>query len=81
MRNFILGCLFVLFTSATLTKTDLLTIKPATPKSVVTYYGDNPKEFISKYTKMGYIFKHSSQSQGSNSASSWVHCLVVMEKY
>lgn len=81
MRNFILGCLFVLLTSATLTKTDLLTIKPATPKSVVTYYGDNPKEFISKYTKMGYIFKHSSQSQGSENGSYWVTCLIVMEKY
>lgn len=73
MRNFILGCLFVLLTSATLTQTDLLTIKPATPKSVVTYYGDNPKPFVSKYVKMGYVFKHSNGTYG------WT--FIIMEKY
>lgn len=82
MKNlfyFVLGLCLVILTSAT--TVSVMTVKPATPKVVVTYYGDNPKEFISKYSKMGYIFKHSSQSQGSNSTSYWVHCLVVMEKY
>ena len=73
MRNFILGCLFILLTSATLKNTDLLTIKPATPKSVVTYQGENPKEFVKEYTKLGYIFKHSSGTYG------WT--FIIMEKY
>ena len=82
MKNifyFVLGLCLVILTSAT--TASVMTVKPAPPKSVVTYYGDNPKEFISKYSKMGYIFKNSSQSQGSGNGSHWVTCLIVMEKY
>lgn len=75
MRNFILGCLFVILTSATLSKADLLTVKPATPKSVVVisdYYIDiNPK--IVSFTKQGYIVK---TMVGNHSGIT-----IVMEKY
>jgi hypothetical protein len=77
MKNFILGCLFVLLTSATVTQTDLLTIKPATPKSVVTKvtrYGTETYNFINLYVKKGYIVK-STHGDGSGN---W---LIIMEKY
>ena len=73
MKNFILGCLFIILTSATVIKTELLTIKPATPKSVVTYYGQEPKLFTDKWSSKGYVFKH---SHGIHSYS-----YIVMEKY
>jgi len=75
MRNFILGCLFVLLTSATLSKTDLLTIKPATPISTVVvsdYYADiNPQ--ILKRIKQGYIVKSMVSTNSTITA--------IMEKY
>lgn len=75
MKNFILGCLFVLLASATSVKTDLITIKPQTPKSTVVfsgYYVDiNLK--IREYIKQGYIVK---EMVGTHSGIT-----IVMEKY
>ena len=59
--------------SATAIKTELLTVKPASPKYVKTYVGYNPKNFISDCVKQGYVFKHSS--------GDYHEYFVVMEKY
>lgn len=75
MKNFILGCLFVLLTSATLSKTDLLTFKPATPKSTIVlsdyYIAINTK--IKNYAKQGYVVK----AMVGNSSG----ITIIMEKY
>lgn len=74
---FLLGCLFVVLLSATgVSKSELFTIKPATPKSVICftrYHGDTER-YIKSYVRKGYIFKSSTYG-GNNS------CIVVMEKY
>ena len=76
MKNFfylILAVSLVVLTSVT--TVSITTVKPATPKSVVVYYGVNHgnKEFIRKYSKMGYIVK---TTHGNNGWST-----IVMEKY
>jgi len=77
MRNFILGCLLVILTSVTLTKTDLLTVKPATPKSIVVFEDRSEycQEKIKSYYRKGYIVKSVIK------ASKFDYVLVVMEKY
>ena len=69
MRNFILGCCFILLTAAG--TASIMTVKPATPKSVVVYSGLCPGDFIMKYHKLGYIVKPSGGG----------YSLIVMEKY
>lgn len=74
---FLLGCLFVVLLSATgVSKSELFTIKPATPKSVICFkrYFDDTESNIKAYVRKGYILKSSTYG-GNNS------CLVVMEKY
>lgn len=78
MKNFILGCLFVLLTSATLSQTDLLTVKPAIPKSTIILEGTwgttrETKNRMNNYIKQGYIFK--------SSVSIDTRALIIMEKY
>ena len=81
MKNFILGCLLVILTSATIgintnINTNILTVKPATPKSIVIFedYYIYSKEKIKSYCRKGYIVK-STVYIGDFTV------LVVMEKY
>lgn len=59
MKNFLLGALVFALLSFTAVETKLLTIKPATPKSIVVlsdyYFNINSK--IESYSKKGYIVK------------------------
>ena len=71
MKNFILGCLFILLTAAG--TASIMTVKPATPKSVIVYDGYDPKPFILKYSKFGYII---SKTHVHNNVT-----FIVMEKY
>lgn len=78
MRNFILGCCFILLTAAG--TASIMTVKPAKPTSTVvltTLFGPtNIKGDMYKYIRSGYIVK--SVAGTNNSAGSWI---VVMEKY
>lgn len=77
MKNNILPFLLGIFVAISFaaTTTNLLTVKPATPKSVVVYDGDSSgrKEFIYRYVKKGYIVKTVNQISG--------YGIIVMEKY
>ena len=78
---FLLGIALIVLTSAA--TVSVMTVKPATPKAVMTYVG-TPKECsrqIGAYSVDGYIVKFISQSQGEYSGQEYANCLVVMEKY
>lgn len=64
-------CILFAFTAG-----DILTVKPATPKSVfaVHCYSDDAAFYVRKYTQQGYVFK--SYSGGHSTM-----VLLVMEKY
>lgn len=84
MKNvtyFLLGIALVVLTSAT--TISIMTVKPATPKSVVTIVGHVSKvsKKILEYSRKGYIFKFGTQSQGNYNDYEDTRCLVVMEKY
>lgn len=81
MKNlfyFMLGLCLVILTSAT--TVSVMTVKPATPKSTITYVGrgSNIAHFININSKKGYIVKCFSQLTGTNGDTG---DLVVMEKY
>ena len=79
MKNlfyFVLGLCLIILTSAT--TVSVMTVKPATPKSVVSFYdikcnGDYVAKKIKEYSSKGYIYKHGFGSD--------CRIVVVMEKY
>ena len=83
MKNtfyFILGICLIVLTSAT--TVSVMTIKPATPISVVCFpSGDCEilKEKINLYSKRGYVVK--TISSASSDSSLWYKFIVIMEKY
>lgn len=78
---FLLGIGLVVLTSAT--TVSVMTVKPATPKSVVTLTGNltTVSKQILKHSKNGYVVKFATQSQGQYVGEEYTRCLVVMEKY
>ena len=75
---FLLGVFVTISIAATVPNTELLTFKPATPKSVISFYGYkvSPEEVvnkINKYSKYGYVVK---EMVGSDYTY-----IIVMEKY
>ena len=75
---FLLGVFVTISIAATVPNTGLLTIKPVTPKSVISFYGyrASPEEVvnkINKYSKYGYVVK---EMVGSDYTY-----IIVMEKY
>ena len=75
---FLLGIFVTISIAATIPNTGLLTIKPATPKSVISFYGyrAHPEpvvDKINKYSKHGYIVKEIISSNYTY--------IIVMEKY
>ncbi|HSE99755.1 MAG TPA: hypothetical protein VLA48_02575 [Nitrososphaeraceae archaeon] len=76
ITTFLLGGLvFISFAAAT---TNIMTVKPATPKSTVSFWGyrGDPSPItakINKYSSQGYIVK-------GMVGSDWTY-IVVMEKY
>lgn len=85
MKNKILTFLLggLVFISLAASTTNFMTVKPAKPVSVLTYWGtvSDCQRKIIEYSNKGYVFKHSSQSQGAANGQSWTTCLIVMEKY
>jgi hypothetical protein len=84
MKNafyFVLGIALIVLTSAT--TVSVMTVKPATPKLVMTYVGDinHCSEQIRVYSQKGYTVKFMTQSQGQYSGYDETRCIVVMEKY
>ena len=81
MKNifyFILGVCLIILTSAT--TASVMTVKPASPKSVLIFSTEDGtshvKDFIKKNSRLGYIVK--SVAGTSQYGTSWI---VVMEKY
>ena len=75
---FLLGIFVTISIAATIPNTGLLTIKPATPKSVISFYEyraypESVVDKINKYSKNGYIVK---EMVGSD-----YNYIIVMEKY
>ena len=75
---FLLGIFVTISIAATIPNTGILTIKPVTPKSVISFYGyqASPKEVVNKineYSKYGYVVK---EMVGSDYTY-----IIVMEKY
>jgi len=80
MKNIIIGIVIGVLLMTTIAATtiggDLLTFKPATPKSTIikTYYnGMSPDAFISAGIKKGYQVQHFGTSN--------YYCTIVMVKY
>ena len=76
--TFLLGIFVTISIAATVPNTGILTIKPVTPKSVISFYGyrASPEEVvnkINKYSKYGYVVK---EMVGSDYTY-----IIVMEKY
>lgn len=76
IKSFIIG--IVVFALFAFTAQDILTFKPAQPKSVITVSctADNVSKYILSYTKQGYIVK----SYTAGARYDW-NGLLVMEKY
>jgi len=81
MKNlfyFLLGVMFVALISAT--TVSIMTVRPATPKSVLVFGEEHSQrscvKSIKEYVKQGYIVK--SVAGTSQYGMSWI---VVMEKY
>lgn len=80
MKNTIYLILFVIgmvLTSAT--TATIITVKPATPKSIITFSCDNRRDIqinINKYIKNGYVIKTIAANGDYNKLY-----FVVMEKY
>lgn len=77
--SFLLGCCFIILLSATgVSKSELFTVKPATPKSifVIECRSIYAVDYIKKYTKLGYVVK-------SFTAGAYYDYdgLLVLEKY
>lgn len=74
----LLGCLFIVLLSATgVSKSELFTIKPATPKSVICFYSTDETgltRIVKKQSIKGYVVK-------TMVACSSGRYVVVMEKY
>ena len=75
---FLLGIFVTISIAATIPNTGILTIKPVTPKSVISFYGYkvSPEDVvndINKYSKNGYVVK---EMVGSDYTY-----IIVMEKY
>lgn len=81
MKNlfyFVLGLCLIILTSAT--TVSVMTVKPATPKSVISIYEDADKtnSKILNYCNKGYIVKQLSLSINGSGVRK---AMVVMEKY
>lgn len=82
MKNFILGCLFILLTAAG--TASIMTVKPATPKTFCTKYfsSEIDAKYVEKYIhakmKQGWILKAVEGANYGETRSTWI---VVMEKY
>lgn len=78
MKNFILGCCFILLTAAG--TASIMTVKPAKPIATAVLISDRGanslKEDIYKYIRKGYIVK--SIAGTSQYGYTWI---AVMEKY
>lgn len=78
MRNFILGCCFILLTAAG--TASIMTVKPAKPIATVVLISDSGakgiKEDVYKYIRKGYIIK--SIAGTTQYGYTWI---AVMEKY
>lgn len=74
---FLLGVFVTISIAATIPNTGILTVKPATPKSVfITVTHNNEAEkYIKEYVKKGYIFKSFNATGTSN------YGVLVLEKY
>ena len=75
---FLLGIFVTISIAATVPNTGLLTVKPATPKSIISFYGyrahpEGVVNKINKYSKYGYVVK---EMVGSDYTY-----IIVMEKY
>lgn len=75
MKNFLLGLVTCALLSFTAVKTEIITVKPENPKSVVitkssSFYDES---VIRKYYQQGYIFKAGIHRDGLT--------LIIMEKY
>ena len=71
---FVIGMILTSATTAT-----IMTVKPAVPKSIITFCYDNPKDIqinINKYIKNGYIIKIIAANGDYHESY-----FVVMEKY
>ena len=77
----LLGISIIILTSAT--TVSVMTVKPATPKSIMTYTGNTNQcsQKIIEFSKKGYIMKFGTQSQGQYNGYTYTTCLIVMEKY
>lgn len=83
LLSFLLGG-FIFVSIGAGTVVSVMTIKPATPKSTVIFYSDNPEETISKtnyYLRQGYVFKSSNSILNSKYRETEMETIVVMEKY
>ena len=74
---FLLGIFVTISIAASIPNTGLLTVKPATPKSVfvTVTYNSEAEKYIKEYVKKGYIFK-SFNAPGTNN-----YGVLVLEKY
>ena len=80
MKDTIYLILFIIGMSLTsATTATIMTVKPATPKSIITFCYENPKDVqinINKYVKNGYIIKIIAANGDYHKKY-----FVVMEKY
>lgn len=78
--TFLLGVFVTISIAATAPNTELFTVKPATPKSIISLYDNAPKINLKilEYSKKGYIVKHLSLSINNNGVRV---AILVMEKY
>lgn len=77
ISTFLLGILVTICIGAGVSNSELLTVKPATPKSIISEvcYHNEANSLIKKYALKGYMFKSYSGAGTSNSG------VLVMEKY
>lgn len=78
IATFLLGVFVTISIAATSIKSDLLTIKPATPKSTICFYnsrcaGDEISAKVLNYSKQGYIVQ--------NMVGGDCHIIITMIKY
>lgn len=77
ISTFLLGILVTICIGAGVSNSELLTVKPATPKVVFTktVYLDEAQLLINEYVSKGYILK------SYNGYGVAYHGLLIMEKY
>ena len=84
MKNFLLGVFTFCLLSFSAISTDIMTIKPATPKHILVksfpneYSSQNVADFIKTNCIQGWILKSVEGANYGQTPSTWI---VVMEKY